>query len=246
MNIPLAVKKLLIVISLIAIAVIAFLFNALSSFSTHPIAFSEPPKFVEKYASALKGSSPTPISTESKSVAGSWTTELSKEEALVRKVFFDGASTNLLIPLFRSPVKSQRVKIALAFSNLNVEYTHDEDSGVPEKVRQFWQQQEIYIDDIRNALFEALIVSAEENTSNYIPYTLAWMPGRGVETVEVFAWAAKHHSDWWIRRFAVYFVAEFGQVESLTDAVLISKAKDPDYRVRKEVLGQRFNKLIGG
>ena len=71
------------------------------------------------------------------------------------------------------------------------------------------------------------------------------MPGQGRETLELFAWAAKHHPDWWVRRFSVYFVVKFGQHEELAGPLLQNRTHDPDYRVRKQVLDLRFKRFTG-
>ena len=130
--------------------------------------------------------------------------------------------------------------MASAFAAVNTEFTHNEESGFPEKREQFWVDVEEHLPDIQNALSEALITSAEEGTANLIPYTLAWMPGQNLETVELLAWAAKHHPDWWVRRFSVYFVVKFGGDEELDDQLLRNRTHDPDCRVRKQVLDLRF------
>ena len=133
----------------------------------------------------------------------------------------------------------------MAFSAVNVKFSHNEETGFAEKRRQFWLDVEEHLPDIQNALSEALITSAEEGTANYIPYTLAWMPGQGRETVELLSWAAKHHPYWWVRRFSVYFVVEFGQNQELANQLLQNRTHDPEYRVRKEVLDLRIKRFTG-
>ena len=90
-----------------------------------------------------------------------------------------------------------------------------------------------------------MITSAKEGTTTRIPYTLAWMPGQDHKTVEVLTWAAKHHPDSWVRWFSVYFVVQFGGIEEHAVHLLKDRRHDPDYRVRKLVLSQRWRKLIG-
>ena len=71
------------------------------------------------------------------------------------------------------------------------------------------------------------------------------MPGQDHKTAEVLAWAAKHHPDPWVRRFSVFFVVEHGGHEEFAGPLLRNRTHDPDYRVRKEVLDQRFRRFIG-
>ena len=80
------------------------------------------------------------------------TTDFSNEEALVHKVIFDGESPDVLLRLFAHPEKAQRVKMASAFAAVNVEFTHDEESGFAEKREQFWIDVEEQLPDIQNAL----------------------------------------------------------------------------------------------
>ncbi|TRY32619.1 hypothetical protein [Aliiglaciecola sp. M165] len=245
-------KKIFMATAAVAIVVGAFLVYALAGLGARPVLFAEPPSFVKKYATTLQYSNAYPLDasktvgkqldeTESVKI----TTDFLKEEALVRKVFFEDESPGLILPLFAHPDRTQRVKIASAFSAVNVKFTHDEESGFPEKRRQFWLDVKEHIPNIKNALFEALAASAKEGSKSTIPYTLAWMPGQDHETVEFFAWSAKHHPDQWVRRFSVYFVVEFGENEELASSLLQDRTHDPDYGVRREVLDLRIKRLTG-
>jgi len=218
-----------------------------------PVVFAAPPAFVEQYASGMDHSDqPFPLKKAEINrghVDGSepakLTTDFADEKALLHKVFFEGESPDTFLRLIAHPEKAQRVKMALAFSAINIEFTHDEESGFAEKRSQFWVDVEQHLPNIQNALFEALITSAEEGTANHIPYTLAWMPGQGHETVKLLAWAAEHHPDPWVRRFSVFFVVQHGHNEKLAVQLLRSRAHDPDYRVRKEVSNQRIKRSKG-
>lgn len=243
MSINIPFKKLFLATAVVALVVGVFLVHALAGLGAQPVAFVDPPAFVERYAADMDHSEPPSASTEPD--AAKLTTDFSEEDALVRHVILDGNSPNLLLRLFAHPEKAKRVKVALALAALNAELTHDEPSGFAAKREQFWVDVEEHLADIQNALYEALIASAEEGTSNRIPYTLAWMPGQGEETIEVLAWAAKHHPDPWVRRFSVFFVVEFGENEDLAVALLSDRTHDPDYKVRKEVLDQRIRRLLG-
>lgn len=253
MKISFTFRKLIIATAVVAMVVGGFLVHALAGLSASPVVFADPPAFVERYAAEMDHSDPSSLPKEFETDGGhvdepepaKLTTDFSNEEALVHKVIFDGESPDVLLRLFAHPEKAQRVKMASAFAAVNVEFTHDEESGFAEKREQFWVDVEEHLPDIQNALYEALITSAEEETANFIPYTLAWMPGQDHETVELLAWAAKHHPDWWVRRFSVYFVVRFGGNEELAGPLLRNRTHDPNYRVRKEVLDRRFRRFIG-
>ena len=254
MNISFTFKKLIIATAVLATVVVVFLVHALAGLSARPVVFADPPAFVEQYAAEMDHSDPSSPPKEPETDGGhvdefesaKLTTDFSNEEALVHKVIFDGKSPDVLLQLFAHPEKAQRVKMALAFAAVNVEFTHDEESGFAEKREQFWIDAAEHLPDIRNALCEALITSAEEGTANYYsPYTLAWMPGQDHKTVELLAWAAEHHPDPRVRRFSVFFVVEFGRNEGLAGPLLRNRTHDPDYRVRKEVLDQRFRRFTG-
>ena len=257
-------KKLIMAIGVIALVVVAYLVYALAGLGASPVVFADPPAFVERYAAEMKHSDPTSLTRrsefesvrvdESRSVElAKKLAELSSDEAFVFNVIMAGEknresrreSLEVLIGLFAYPEKAQRVKIAAALGSVNTQFTHDEESGFADKREQFWKDVAEHLPNIQNALYEALITSAQDGTKNYIPYTLAWMLGQGRETVEVLTWAAKHHHDWWIRRFSVYFVVRFGGHEDLAGPLLKDRTHDPDYRVRKAVLERRYSRLIG-
>ena len=258
MNIIFKFKKLIIATTVVAMVVVVFLVHALAGLNSRPVVFTDPPAFVQKYVAEMKHSDPLSTPKEPKIGSGyldesvlstsefaKLTADLSVEEALVFNVILDGESFDVLLRLFAHPVKEQRVKVAMAFGAVNAKFSHNEETGFAEKREQFWLDVEAHLPDIQNALFEALIASAEEVTATYIPYTLAWMPEQGRETVALLAWAAKHHPDWWVRRFSVYFVVRFGGYEELSGPLLHNRIDDPDYRVRKEVLERRFGRFIG-
>lgn len=248
MTIRISVKKLAIVVAFVITLVAAFFINVLAGLSSHPIVYAEPPAFVERYAAKMEHSVRGHEQSGNIKKTG-LSTNFSKEEALMHSVFFEDEPVNELLRLFTHPEKAQRVKMAAAFSAVNVEFSHNEESGFPDKRREFWNNEEVleHESDIQNALFEALITSAEEGTSSKIPYTLAWwMPTQYEEKIEVMDWAAKHHPDPWVRRFCVFFVVEYGRNEEIAVALLKSRKDDPDYRIRKEVLDQRFRRFTGG
>jgi hypothetical protein len=249
-------KKLFMAIGVVALVVVAYLVYALAGLGASPVVFADPPAFVAQYAAEMEHSDPSTLTQrsefESVRVDESNSVELAKkladlssDEAFVFNVIMQGESLDVLLGLFAHPEKAQRVKIASALATVNTKFTHDEESGFADKREQFWKDLAEHLPNVQNALYEALITSAEDGTKNYIPYTLAWMLGQGRETVEVLAWAAKHHPDWWIRRFSVYFVVRFGGHEDLAGPLLKNRTHDPDYRVRKEVLERRYSRLIG-
>lgn len=253
MSINLHFKRLVTAAVLLAIVLTAFFVHALAGLNSSPVIFSAPPEFVARYASQIERSNPSILQDTSKIIGGDnnepqpvkLTVDYSNHQALVHKAIFDGESHDQLLALFSHPEKAQRVKMALALAAINVEFTHNEESGFEKKREQFWVDVEQHLPDIQNALYEALITSAQEETVNRIPYTLAWMRGQDHQTVELLAWAAKHHPDWWVRRFSVYFVVRFGGDEKLAAPLLRNRTHDPDYRVRKQVLDLRIKNFIG-
>ena len=252
MSIASTLKKVSIVAAVVAMGVAAFLIHLLGGFGARPVVFADPPVFVEQYAARFQNTYPFAVdikpATNCRYIDPSELTELSPEEQLVRNVFFCDESPDLFWQLFLHPEKEQRVKIAAAYAALNAEFTHNEESGFPEKRQEIWSDAEEHLSNIRNALSEALIAAAEKGETSYIPYTLAWLSGQGRETVELFAWATEHHLGWWDRRFCVFFVVEFGGDEALAKMVLNSRIHDPDYRIRKEAFDQRvrrFTEMLG-
>lgn len=247
-------KKLIIATAVVAMVVVVFLVHALAGLSARPVVFADPPAFVERYAAEMDHSDPSSLPKEFESDGGhvdvsefaNLTKDFFKEALLVRNVILNGESPDVLLRLFTHPEKAKRVKIALAFAAVNSRLSHDEGSGFDEKRRQFWADADVeeHVPDMQNAFFEALIASAEERTTTYIPYTLAWwMPGQDHKRDQVLAWAAKHHPDPWVRRFSVFFVVEHGGDEELAGPLLQNRTHDPVFRVRKEVLDQRFRRF---
>lgn len=252
-------KKLLIATAAVAVVVVIFLIHALAGLSARPVVFADPPAFVERYAAEMDHSDPLSLPKEPETDCGyvdeseyaELTVGFSNEEALVLKVIMDGdlesEMFDVFLRLFAHPEKAQRVKIASALAAVNYKYTHDEESGFPEKRKQFWVDAKEHLPNIRNALSEALITSAEEGKMTNVWYTLAWLkPEQTRETIELFAWAAKHHPNPRIRKFSVYYVVQYGGHEDLAEPLLRNRTHDPDYSVRKEVLDQWFRRFIGG
>ena len=253
MSISAPFKKLIIATAVVAMVVVVFLVHALAGLSARPVVFADPPAFVERYAAEMDYSDPSSLPKLSETYVGhgatsefaELTADFSNEEALVFNVILDGESLDELARLFAHPEKAQRVKIASAFAAVNVKFSHNEETGFADKRRQFWLDAEEHLPDLQNALSEALITSAEEGTTTRIPYTLAWMPGQGRETVELFVWAAKHHPEPRVRRASVYFVVKLEGDEDLAGPLLRDQIHDPDYRVRKSALNLRFRRFIG-
>lgn len=247
------IKRLTIVIVFFIAMAAVFLIHALAGWNSKPVTFADPPEFVARYGAEMEYSDPLAVPDLPSAIGGEkgesknvkLTADFSYHQALIHQRIFDGESHDEVLMLFTHPDKVQRVKMALALAAINIEFTHNEESGFAEKREQFWIDVEKHLPNIQNALSEALISSALEKTANRIPYTLAWMPGQNNETVELLAWAAKHHPDWWVRRFSVYFVVKFGGDESLAAPLLQNRIHDPDYRVRKQALELRINRFIG-
>jgi len=217
------------------------------------LVFAEPPAFVKRYAAAMSHSDLSSQLMESEIGGGQLATskfakltaDLSAEEALVFNVMMDGESSDILMQLFAHPEKAQREKIASAFAAVNVKFTHNEETGFAVKKRKFWMDAKDKLPDMQNALSEALITSAEQGKTTRIPYTLAWMPGQGRETVELFVWAARHHPDPWVRLSSVYYVVKLGGNEDIAAPLLRYLTDDPVYRIRKEALDLRFRRFTG-
>ncbi len=263
MNKSFTYKSLIIATVIIVFAVGSFFVHALAGLSTHPVMFANPPAFVAKYASEMDHSDPltTPKEAETnngnadetkvdeseidKAKLAKWMEGFSYEEELAFKAVMTGETIHEFYRLISHPEKKQRVKIASAYAAMHVRYSHHEESGFGNKRNQFNANLNEHLPDFRNALSEALIVSAEEGTVTRIPYTLAWLPGQGRETIELFKWSAKHHPQPRVRRASIYFVAKLGKDEELVGALLRDKNQDPDYRVRKLALDLRYRKFTG-
>lgn len=258
MNISTNVKKVIITLGVLIILVLGFFVHALAGIGSSPVQYAEPPAFVEQYAAQL-----SPPGSLVKSNANSneyeiidgrvqqstptnWSKDYYNEAALVRNAFLEGESLDTLFELFSHPDKETRVKAASAFAEVNIKLSHDEASDFDEKRKQFWLEAKEHSANMQNAIFEALIVSAQERTRSYIPYTLAWWMhenNQRPKAVEMLAWAGKHHPDPWVRRFAVFYVVERGGNEELAADLITDRANDPDYKVRNEVLKQRSRRL---
>jgi hypothetical protein len=165
----------------ITILIAVFLIYALGGLNAKPIRFSEPPFFVKEYADQLGHPDFTQIPEyieylndvgelhNEKRITG----DFSKETALLHRVIFEGESPELMLHLFAHPDKKIRVRMASAFAYMNVKYSHNDESGYPDKRRQFWIDWEDHLPNLENALFESVITSAQEGTLNHIPYTFS-------------------------------------------------------------------------
>lgn len=242
MSFNFVLKKTIILASLIASVVVLFLIYALAGLGSSPVTYIEPPEFVEHYVSARYATDTEPSHNQDSEIK--LTTDYFNEAALVRNVIVNGESTDQLVRLFTHSDKAKRVKIAFAFGEVNFKLSHDEGTGFDEKRVKFWEEVETHNADIQNALFEALIVSAEERTRNFIPYTLAWwMQEQKPKALDMLVWAAKHHPDAWVRNFSVYYVVQFGDNEKHATELIEDRTHDPVFRVRKQVLEQRIRRL---
>ena len=229
-------NRVKVIVLAVGVFVLGFYVHALGGLGASPIVFAEPPAFVDQYVMERYPSS-TPVVSE-QSTSSNLTKDYFNEAALVRNVIVNGEPTDELIRLFTHPDKAKRVRIAFALGEVNSKLSHDEGTDFDEKRVQFWLEVEDYSADIQNALFEALVVSAQERTRNFIPYTLAWwMKEQKAKAVEVLDWAAKHHPDPWVRSFSVFYVIQ------LASALIGDRTHDPVFRVRKRVLEQRKRRL---
>ncbi len=258
MNKSSTLKILIIVTVIFLFAVGGFFAHALAGFSSEAVIFAKPPAFVAKYAAEMNHSDPLTTAELAEINSGNhdeseialarmakWMEGFSPEEKLAFKAVMTGETVDEFFRLISHPDKKQRVKIASAYASMHIQYTHHEDSGFGEKRNQFNENLNEQLPNFRNALFEALIASAEEGTVTRIPYTLAWLPGQGRETIELFNWSGKHHPQPRVRRSPINFVAKLAKDEELVDALLRSKSQDPDYRVRKLALELRYRLFIG-
>ncbi|OHU91841.1 MULTISPECIES: hypothetical protein [Pseudoalteromonas] len=253
MRVSVTLKKVLIAAATLVLLVVAFVVHALAGVNTHPVAFSEPPAFVAQYAANMQHSTPSPLAkvnnthqqSTSKAEYERFMVGFSNEEALVFRAIMAGESLDELWALFAHPDKAERIKIASAFAAVNITFSHHDESGFPPKRNQFWKDLGEQLPNVRNALSEALIATAEAGVRTRIPYTLAWLPEQGRETLELFAWATEHHPVPSVRRSTMYFVAYLGREEEFTAPLLLGRAYDPDYSVRELALGLRSRRLVG-
>jgi hypothetical protein len=246
-------RNLFIGVAVLSFVVVVFLVQALAGLNARPIEYAEPPEFVELHTNKIEHPEPSPSPTEqerendsSEEVAGdsNITSEFENEKALVHKVILEGESPDVLVRLLTHPEQAQRVKAALALAEFNVEMAFDSPEDSWKKKDQFWKSVDEHVPDIRNALFEALIVSAQEGTQNYIPYTIAWMPGQDHETVELLGWAANHHRNDSVRSSATFFVFTLEPNSEQAKQLLRTGANDPSFFVRKEVFVERIERVF--
>ncbi|WP_440054528.1 HEAT repeat domain-containing protein [Pseudoalteromonas sp. T1lg65] len=246
-------KKVLIALAVALLVVLAVVIHALAGLSTQPITYAEPPVFVAQYAEKMQHSDPlsipngrhTGIEKDSDAEYAKWMEGFSYEEALVFRAIMVGESLEELWGLFTHPDKAVRIKIASAFAAVNIKFSHHDESGFPPKRNQFWKDLGEQLPNVRNALSEGLVETAKHGTATRIPYTLAWLPEQGLETLKLFEWAAKHHPDPGVRRSSLYYVAYIGREEVFTAPLLLNRAHDPEYSVRELALGLRFRRLVG-
>jgi hypothetical protein len=218
-----------------------YLVYTVGGLASSEIVFDKPPAFVAEYVSDKYGINNTGTQNDA---TGNLTKDYFNEAALVRNIIVNGESPDELIRGFTSPDKATRVKMAAAFGEVNIQLSHDENSHFDQRRDEFWKKVKGHESAMQNALFEALIVSAQEQTRTYIPYTLAWwMQDDKSKTVNMLAWAAKHHNATWVRQFSLYYVAQFGGDEELAAEVIAHSTHDPVFRVRAHALSQRYRRL---
>lgn len=236
------VKRVMIAVMILTVAVLLFFTHALAGLNANEVTFTPPPTFVDEYAANRYQVEKT--TSESEQAKAKLTTDYFIEAALVRNVIVNGESPDELIRLFTHPEKAIRVKIAAAFAEVNIKLSHDEGTDFDNKRKAFWEKVEVHSPDIQNALFEALVTTAEERVRTFIPYTLAWwMQDDKQKAVEMLTWAAKHHPDPWVRSFSVYYVIQFGENEAYASELIDDRTHDPAFKVRQRILEQRFRRF---
>ena len=242
MKIKLMYKKIAAALGFALLLIGVFYVHALAGLASDPVTFAKPPEFVQKYVNERYKEQVLTANEEEAEVK--LTTDYFNEAALVRNVIVNGESPDQLIDLFTHSDKAKRVKIAVAFGEVNIKLSHDEGTNFDERRKAFWQKVDTHSADIQSALFEALIASAQERTRTFIPYTLAWwMKETKPKAVEMLTWAAKHHPDPWVRRFSVYYVVQFGDNEEFAEELIDEQTHDPAFRVRKQVLELRLKRF---
>lgn len=226
-------------LALLTTVTLLFLIYSLAGLGASPVAFANPPSFVEQYAAQRYPPQPSIIDEKVKK-----TSDFFNNAAMVRNVIVNEEPIDEMMALFTHPDKAVRVNIALAFAEVNIRLSHDDGTKFDAKRKLFWKQADSYSSDIQNALFEALIVSAQEKTRTFIPYTLAWwMEDEKLKAVKVLTWAAQHHPDTWVRNFSTYFVVQYGGSEEHAQILLASQVHDPVFKVRNQALTQKTRRL---
>lgn len=246
-------KKSFLAICALIILIAGLYIDAVAGLITKPISYAAPPPFVEQYKELIQYSEPERIIqtvdmselVRDLSEHKKWIEGFSYEEVLVYKSIMLSESPSELWQLFTHPELEQRIKIASALAAVNIKYTHNEESGFSEKRNKFWLDSIAHMPDIRNALSEALIESARLGEHNRIPYTLAWLPEQGAETVELFLWAARHHPDHNVRRSCMYYVTILSKDKKVVETLLTDAKRDPSYGMRTLALNLRYRQLVG-
>ena len=240
-------KKIPIAIAIVSISIALFYVHALGGLVSRPVNFAQPPEFVEVYAIEKYGpNTQKAVETVEDEQQVKLTKDYFNEAALVRNTIVNGDSPDEVIRLFTHPDKATRIKVAFAFAQVNLLLSHYNAIDFDEKRTQFWEKVQDHSADMQNAIFEALIASAEEGTRSYIPYTLAWWmleQEQKSKATEMLTWASKHHPDPWVRNFSVFFVVQHSGNEELAKAVIQDRTHDPIFRVRKQVLQQRSRRF---
>lgn len=242
MNFTFNLKKVLIGGGLFVALIILILTYMLAGLRSDPVEFGEPPAFVDQFVMQKHGKTPTGLLAELSKVK--LTKDYFHDTALVRDVIVNGEPVDELIKRFTHPDKAKRVSIAFAFGEVNFKLSHNEETNFDKRRDEFWLKVANHKGDIQNALFEALIASAQERSWNYIPYTLAWwMQEQKEKSIEVLTWAAKHHPDTWIRNFCVYYIVQYSESEKHAKILIKDRIHDPVFRVRKQVFDQRIRRI---
>ena len=235
------IKKTCTAVGVVFTLACLYLLYAVGGLASNDVTYAEPPAFVDEYTSNRYGIARSGTDDDA---IGNLTKDYFNDAALVRNTIVNGESPDELIRRFTSSDKATRVKIAAAFGEVNIKLSHDENSNFDQRRDEFWEKVKGHEADMQNALFEALIVSAQEKTRTYIPYTLAWWMQEDKEkAVDILAWASQHHNDTWVRRFSVYYVAQFGENEQHASNVIAQSTHDPVFRIRAHALSQRYRRF---
>lgn len=251
-------SKIVLGIVTVVLVIVGFVLQALFIVAIEPVEMTTPPpEFVTRAATLSHSDSAvepddsveTPVDKigeevpEGLAVADAPEFDSREINELALRVVLDGESPDALISHMKDSDARIRIAAANALAEAFFESLIQLDDSY-DKQHEFWESIEAEQSIVRSALYEAMVDSVEKDTSNWIPYVVAWMPGQDDKTLELLAWASNNHPDSEMRRSALFYVVTIAPRSDLATQVLEQRAHDPSLRVRMEVLGFRFTRWV--
>ena len=241
----------------LALCFCVYVFLTLFALPIAPIEYKAPPNFAQQVIPSASSQPANMVEPELTPVAPAPAGPAGGEiETLAKGVLFEGQSPEQFLALFSHPDQAVRMAAARALAlcwSANMGMAEPRAEG-PEFMRRFELMDAFWAITDKPAVLGALldVVSASFDGGDgelsaddfHALLLLSDFPGHKTERAEMLAWVANHHPSSGARQLALFTLVNRNFDREIGDAVLISRASDPVFRVRLEAWIQRAQRIF--